>query len=366
MEENLLLLKQKSEEVKVWIKREEILHIELHEITNSNKHGKYLNEFFSAPPDEEIDLKKGLSMNTVNQVISLKRKSFSQEKQLTLLRNNVNSLKELHEEYLQSQTAITKDLNKVEDQISYIQDQLIDSQNRLLIPSVLMINDESGCNKVKENDSEYILFSRDKYVQLQDRIPELMDEIEKEKSSYQNLEKQKRRYEDIIKGKQSELDEQNLKCQTLEEMKFGKCIDLEALDAKMEKNGHGQSEVDFEADINCLSKLHQEEIKQIRDEINILEKQELDYLSENTHLCEKIAKLKARKIFLKEQLQKESKQVKKQTNTQSLNDYKEEIKQLKEKERAQICCKEKIEKALQLLKLKHGHIPSDLLNDISF
>lgn len=319
--------------------------------------------------NEDVDLKKlnqskfdGVSAQMLEQVSDLQRQRLHQEKLLDEYQVEFKNLKHEHQKCIFESKTISSQIDQIDSEILQFRRRKLEELNNQIVPSFL-------CLQADQSDtisSDFLLFPSDKLTSLQNRIPELEAEIATETKQLQKFQTIKSALTKDKQRKENQLQEQELKCNHLQMLKFGRLIDIDNIDIILENVKSGKQEADFEGEINGLTKKHNMEVQLIQSEIDALNEQLINATKENTLLWKETAQLKSRKQFLAKKMSniihdKESSS--KVEGTLSLTNQ-NEIQELQELVQTQETRIQNLKTSIQLLERKDGHINPDMIQSM--
>jgi len=360
MKQCFMNLQHAKSEIESWIgKEKKLAELFLEHVPKSHKNYKKIQEYFEADLDGCEEIGTTIKINCDNlellkYVKDLKKERAEQKCILASLRQRVVSLKLVRESLLKREKDICERNNEVSKKIKVAQKEIFRKLNNHFFPSFANIKNPNAFGT--SFDTKHVLFSCEVYSFSSHKIFELKKEISESEDIQQKLCEEKEGYLNRINLKKGTLRREEMRYDEMQLLKFGRRIDIFALDSYLEKNCTQQSEdVDDHNQITVsanLKELRDLEIRlhSLKNQLHINTKENTMLLEQNANFYERIGHLKSKRDGLTAYQQN------KNDKKDRLNTMSEEICTLKLLVENQKMFIMHLKIGIQKLNKKHGHL----------
>mmetsp|Transcript_13436 Transcript_13436/g.19576 ORF Transcript_13436/g.19576 Transcript_13436/m.19576 type:complete len:214 (+) Transcript_13436:84-725(+) len=201
-----------------------------------------------------------------------------------------------------------------------------------------------------------IIFSDKTLLQLRKRITEIEREIENDKNSFVDLKKKKKQLDKERKIKEDAIKDQLERCEELQMLKFGRLVDMNAVDCMPVSTSHENT---VQTKFSAVNLQYENKASAQQKQRYTLSEELLAVTSENTTILKEIAQLSERQMLLERELNSGSTweggqiAIKKTVSLKEEKKEEEKMRSLIESYAIEIAA---LQAELTLLKRKEGHI----------
>ena len=211
--------------------------------------------------DQNLDLcPNDCDMNLFEEVVNLREARLDLVDRSNAKKLIINDLKKKQEDVEKKEKTISKNINNTEQEIQEFQRDKMQRLNQILISIILsqdqiqIINDK----KLPEDLDMDVLFTNAEFDKLRNRIVELRQEADDEKSRKNKLENERKKLEKNCKKHDKKKEEEKKKFEAVQALRFGHSIKLENLKYAEPSDQLAKLKNDF-------NKAERESVKRIED-----------------------------------------------------------------------------------------------------
>ena len=257
--------------------------------------------------EEDDSCPDGFDPRVLEQIIILRGKRCKVERQIRRVRRQIKNLEKENGRFKNRFKQISKEIDLAKEQLTAFQ---LDAQRRLNTIKVYRAIDTSNVYAwTNSEDGKRImdtmskagvttLMAKEVVNGLFQRIGTLKDEIRLGQESFKDLQKEINALKSSNQAKSTNTNELEQKCLELQLLKFGQPVNLEELDKLSAKNQ--TTEKKFSQQDNIVRKRYENELKNLKDEQDIIREKLVNATSENTKLLKEIASLKEQDLHWQE------------------------------------------------------------------
>lgn len=251
--------------------------------------------------EEEDACPPGCDNGVYESVLELREKRLDMEEALAEIQKTVEELKRAHTKYISDEKKVEKEQGAADLEITAFQFEKQQRLNEVLMPLTLRLSqvqclEESGSseNALPASLNDYVVFPNKRLQTLMSRITELVKEKQDVRLSFREL---KRDLKVRSKGRvviDKEIEELQAKYHQIQLLKFGKSVDLDALEASQDRSHL----VGLEAKIKELEGESDEMLKVWKAKVEKARKLNAKETNKNSELVEGVVKLGRTKLEL--------------------------------------------------------------------
>lgn len=309
----------------------------------------------------------GCQQALFDKVVELRGKRLDHEDLLGEINKSIEDLKKTSERLNQKQRQVDKELYQTETEIQVFQTEKQRRFNE--IDSLININlqriaclvppgpESENCDAVEllnlpQDLTQCLMFRKSTLEQLRKRIGELSDENNSLRQLFKDLHKEQSKLQKDNKLKQETITASNKKCEDLQMLKFGRLIDIGALDkASVSKNVAGlKKKVEHEEIKN------DRELRSFKDQNQKLKLDMLHATEKNTTLLEQIAQQSQKQFKLEKELNETNVEASLADGTPQVRQEMEERNRLVQLVKLQANEVEALKAEINMLRYKGGHV----------